>query len=565
MSPSRGPKITKTKTFAGCWTCRRRKIKCDNSRPCCRRCGDSCEGYNVTLYWMADANERACAVRRKAMLIRDPRLPVSCVSTEIDRMLEELETKATTTDTDAEAVVGPFTAFGMENMAKQPLETSVSLRTRPGEWREDTSSPYLYRLSLYVNNIAAELMHNYVHVVSQVLQPIHHPHNPYRSIYAQQAISAGKIIVGAGGTSSQSATALSHALLAVSAFHLYRCHPQSPHYGDIARLHRLQAMLNLRNALAQGEGETNYYTTMSAMLSMVSIDLMEGGMTEFWIHLQGCDQLSILQPYMLDPSLRRDKLRSIGCFMSVLSQSTNPYMTPMPWMRQIQDVESLLGTTGFHSPDHLILEYTYGTTACLATYLELTISLSQSLTYYNLHKQPVPETLHRAQDLLQNKIRTWSISQEPVVSLLADDDEDTRALISCHVVAFHAATAIYFYTMLDYPVETTTLKTYRMTCVSNLLAAEALKASDSARTRWGPMAPIAWPGFIAGCEADLDERELWETWWTESRKYCLGSIETLWKIVREVWKRRDAGLIEGDIPGWMWVLRRQRRRAMSGG
>ncbi|KAH7034527.1 fungal-specific transcription factor domain-containing protein [Microdochium trichocladiopsis] len=43
------------KSFAGCWTCRARKVKCDESRPRCVQCrlkDLDCEGYAVRLRWM---------------------------------------------------------------------------------------------------------------------------------------------------------------------------------------------------------------------------------------------------------------------------------------------------------------------------------------------------------------------------------------------------------------------------------------------------------------------------------------------------------------------------------
>ncbi|KAJ3549497.1 hypothetical protein NM208_g475 [Fusarium decemcellulare] len=46
-----------TKTFSGCWTCRARKVKCDEARPRCRQCrrkGTECEGYGVRLQWVND-------------------------------------------------------------------------------------------------------------------------------------------------------------------------------------------------------------------------------------------------------------------------------------------------------------------------------------------------------------------------------------------------------------------------------------------------------------------------------------------------------------------------------
>ncbi|KAK7409364.1 arginine metabolism regulation protein II, partial [Neonectria punicea] len=46
----------RTKTFTGCWTCRKRKVKCDEARPNCRQCRDkslACEGYGSRLQWLA--------------------------------------------------------------------------------------------------------------------------------------------------------------------------------------------------------------------------------------------------------------------------------------------------------------------------------------------------------------------------------------------------------------------------------------------------------------------------------------------------------------------------------
>ncbi|KAL2842692.1 fungal-specific transcription factor domain-containing protein [Aspergillus pseudoustus] len=44
------------KTFTGCWTCRARKVKCDEERPGCRQCSQrriECAGYGVRLQWLA--------------------------------------------------------------------------------------------------------------------------------------------------------------------------------------------------------------------------------------------------------------------------------------------------------------------------------------------------------------------------------------------------------------------------------------------------------------------------------------------------------------------------------
>ncbi|KAI8712673.1 Zn(2)-C6 fungal-type domain-containing protein [Fusarium sp. LHS14.1] len=51
------------KTFTGCWTCRSRKVKCDEARPRCRHClkkDIECEGYDIRLHWLPP--ETGCEV-----------------------------------------------------------------------------------------------------------------------------------------------------------------------------------------------------------------------------------------------------------------------------------------------------------------------------------------------------------------------------------------------------------------------------------------------------------------------------------------------------------------------
>ncbi|KAL6353765.1 hypothetical protein LRP88_12757 [Fusarium phalaenopsidis] len=47
------------KTFTGCWTCRSRRLKCDETKPECIQCqlkGISCGGYHARLQWMRPAS-----------------------------------------------------------------------------------------------------------------------------------------------------------------------------------------------------------------------------------------------------------------------------------------------------------------------------------------------------------------------------------------------------------------------------------------------------------------------------------------------------------------------------
>ncbi|RDW63186.1 Zn(II)2Cys6 transcription factor [Aspergillus mulundensis] len=536
-------RVPKTKTFAGCWTCRRRKVKCDNRRPQCKRCGTSCEGYDVELYWMHGEDERPCAVKRKAMVIHDSQLPVEADLSEVDRMLVEIDEMVAGLGGGAgPCIIGPFSAFavdGPQPTADKPVALSI-----------DTM---MSGLSFFTDLNAAKLLDNYIHVVADLLQPARHTHNPYRSLYVPKAMEAAAgIFVGIGGSPSRLRTALFHALLAVSAFHMHRRRPSTMHYKNEGRLHRLRAIESLKRSFADAEVVSDCPTALSAMLSMVSIDLMEGSMTDFWIHLDGCKKLRFLLPKQ-----GNNQLRTICSFMSTLSRSTDPWLPPKPWKQQENSP---------FLPDDSNLECTYGITATLASYMDLVIRLSQHLRYYHTNDLPLPPPLEHAISTLHSALISWSIAKEPLMSV-AEGDAETFSLVQCHILAFHAGIVIYFYTVTGWtrtPDSRSILCHYNNICVTNLLSAEALKTTYGSQAGWNAMAPIVWPGFIAACEAVPEERPLWRIWWVGVQRYRIGSIEVLWEVVQEVWDI-DENSSDANEPRWMSVLRRNGRRVMSGG
>ncbi|KAF9251499.1 transcriptional regulator family: Fungal Specific TF [Penicillium roqueforti] len=49
------------RSFKGCWTCKKKRIQCDEARPACQKCssrGLACEGYEIRLRWGAGIASR---------------------------------------------------------------------------------------------------------------------------------------------------------------------------------------------------------------------------------------------------------------------------------------------------------------------------------------------------------------------------------------------------------------------------------------------------------------------------------------------------------------------------
>ncbi|KAK6832897.1 hypothetical protein PG987_007591 [Apiospora arundinis] len=92
-------KQPRTKQFTGCWTCRRRRVKCDEAKPSCERCNRlnvPCDGYGLRLTWV-HGNEEASVgpeerlSRRYLPLGPDVTKSIGLSSSEIDETLDKID------------------------------------------------------------------------------------------------------------------------------------------------------------------------------------------------------------------------------------------------------------------------------------------------------------------------------------------------------------------------------------------------------------------------------------------------------------------------------------------
>lgn len=153
MAPKKRSKVYQ-RTFIGCWTCRRRKIKCDATRPNCLRCAKSklqCEGYDVKLNW-----SNPLVVKNGEMIFNDDNEEDESATTfqrsnialckwnlykfyeDIDDDLERLEDPKNKKDCGK---VGPFVVFRYK-LTHESLSPVLSVRNRLSpKGREASRSP----------------------------------------------------------------------------------------------------------------------------------------------------------------------------------------------------------------------------------------------------------------------------------------------------------------------------------------------------------------------------------------------------------------------------------------
>ncbi|KAH9828077.1 Component of the argr regulatory complex [Teratosphaeria destructans] len=280
MRQKRTVKTPRSKTFTGCWTCRRRKKKCDERRPDCLRCeqrGQECEGYGARLQWLPplhdyhltsaqddqDGTGVGSTWQRRGILSAPP-LPVLGAD-ELDHILADIDASNVTTQLvlfgvfpcpggvpDVEHLpaenhaasrhkassLGPD-QHGNVQFASTEQDVDVELLREPCESDDilrDHDSPPVETLVvtpaypqpnqyiLHSQNHALcresrYLLEHYIHKVVRVFTTIDNPKSPWKIYHVPTVLqTVGELEVS--GTASFVKVALLYAVLSVSAFHM---------------------------------------------------------------------------------------------------------------------------------------------------------------------------------------------------------------------------------------------------------------------------------------------------------------------------------------------------------
>lgn len=139
-------------------------------------------------------------------------------------------------------------------------------------------SPHLeLPVPLFHDSDTSMLMYHYMNHVAELLQPVLHPQNPWRTTYFRFALEGCNDAV-TGHTSlslstTKVSTAIFHGVLSSAAFHLRNATVDSNKYHKLGLQHRAKALQALNAALALPQDSQLYTVYLTAMLSLVTIDV----------------------------------------------------------------------------------------------------------------------------------------------------------------------------------------------------------------------------------------------------------------------------------------------------
>lgn len=251
---------SRDRTFTGCWTCRSRKVKCDETKPTCLSClrmGLKCTGYASKLIWVEDDNLPYRSTGRRYMKCESvwENLPV-LNSDVVDYLISKCDTEADNSSSCSSIMStasiqsnhNPFRYFRLEKLRPgHDIPASLSL---PGSI--DSISDDLYEKRLF---------HHYINHVAIIMMPFEHVRNPWKSSYPAVAMI----------DSTNNRNALYNALLAHSASNLAQLGVQKDKMECLATKYYTRAVGQLRACIANDNSHYAFIVAVIMTIMMVEV------------------------------------------------------------------------------------------------------------------------------------------------------------------------------------------------------------------------------------------------------------------------------------------------------
>ncbi|KAL4806610.1 fungal-specific transcription factor domain-containing protein [Aspergillus unguis] len=433
----------------GCWTCRSRRIKCDETRPVCRRCERlkiAC-GYGIRLIWHEESMARGVCHGRSRKTFCSPR----------PRVRAQSDTKPgpaswmflNTSTTDIELYLDPSIH------QKKPFQIFSSLSTAPAALLP--TDPHL--LSFFERTICSS---------STLIDNAHC--NPYRYLILPMALAS---------------TGLYHATLAIAANTLRLSNPA---YRVPALEHHSRAVASLRRLLSQDEWSARELDEMVGLVLMLCwFDISDNSCPTWVSHLTGYQNL-------LELRARQQKNRS--AHSEQLSGFLNRYFAfHLVLARTAFRVDEAVRPLDLIQPpndnDDDIQEDMIDTYMGLSPSLLSLINQVAGLAWDSTSGENTASYM-----LLEEQLET--LQQVPPREGISETE--CMAIAEANrlgaVLLLHEVAAMSGQTLLN--------PEGRSRCVGEILGLILSKRSNMMRTAVLPL----WPLFLAGCCASTDEERV---------------------------------------------------------
>ncbi|KAL4882968.1 fungal-specific transcription factor domain-containing protein [Aspergillus karnatakaensis] len=485
----------------GCWTCRGRRIKCDEARPICRRCARlnvPC-GYGVRLIWHDESIARGVCHGREA------------VWSKRDKHGDHLRGSPQHKHNRSKIPHGEHTARDWVFLNTSTTDLELYLNLQPLS-EADTQRPFSFSPSLTTlpcvesrTQYDPALLSYFDHTICSSSTLVDDAHcNPYRYLILPMALTS---------------PGLYHATLAIAANTLRLSNPS---YRLSALEHHHQALGYLRLLLAKDVWDDVELDEMTGLVLMLCWFEISNQSSASWVtHLNGYQDLLRARQERSTQSAHSEQLTSFFnryfAFHYVLARTA---------FQIDQTVFQLPDTLAPHDED--IIDPYMGFSHSLLLLINEIAEIAGS------------DSDSKRAKYLSEKLD--SIRQTPPV----ESDSNTNSECVAIAEANRLGAVLLLHEVCSSPTvlkrhASTSLPTLdaesRNTCVQQILNLITEKRSIMMRTAVLPL----WPLFLAGCCARDDEErvlvmQLFEE--LEGRRR-FGNIAPAMEVVQMVWRQRD--------------------------
>ncbi len=611
MKPGKQPgqKATKTrqpikhsKTFSGCWTCRSRHVKCDETRPDCVRCskgGFQCGGYGIKLVWVdGDTQGREQNIRRAigAPAVYDDESPFKRL--DVDEALGDIERVSTESKSLS---AGPFSVFslaGALDFEHQPKDSGSRSAPSP-----DASLDVVWAAEEGGHEVIETVISPSISTASRVT--CHDDNN--NSCWSATTVSASRSRAWSSSSSSLGPQTWSCPLLSTRHLDLLPRPAEQRalihHWTNFVCWHLVpvdrpdnlfrsvftpMALAGLTSSSSQSTGEVALFHALCATSAYSRGQLLNDETNSFTLAMKHYN-LAIMHLRHSLASLKEHPsghgvdvqrgaiLATITMFsaMDMITGRSSEWRTHLQggasWLSTIdeatwnQDKSSSMVYQGYLAiaalcnvdlpltidiesenclgdTKNYVLDRFFGLTRPILKHIMLMNSLIKRIST-TTSAMPSSEVL----DELEHQL--YDQSPESLDLSAQDLPPLAQQLTLHHAYVFYYASLIYFHrTIRRHAPTSIQVQTIVSSAVQCLEDIEALGGDSIGCT-------LVWPPFIVACECvgeEMQERIL--RWYMCKRRHGFMNLEMSKDIAKEVWRRRDMLGASVDIQ-WQDVLK----------
>ncbi|KAL6812219.1 fungal-specific transcription factor domain-containing protein [Trichoderma camerunense] len=530
MSP---PRKRVRRTFSACWTCRRRRVRCDGVVPGCTPCRKhsvACEGYSVELVWVDPSTGKYPPLSRRSLDSAHtwdgwPILDDEQLERLIDGDIDGSGTQI------GQLEANPFTVFETSNNhtspKNSPYEDLEELINLGNEIRDVTDSiaalPKKSQIPRSISPIPntfrsnsddAAVFYHYMTWVAPLMVPVDDADNPWKSVYPSTALQ----------DTSPASCALYHAILAQAAFNLANLYGDTnddgpkktaqglEHYG--ASLHKLYQCLG-------SSTEEEYDACMATLYTLVITGAYARQRLPWRDHFGGAGGMvtKFLGQQPWAQSSRSWVISQSLALSFEIAQTSNTHRR-----ERSSITDTLLG--GVSSKCEF--GFTIGSSGQVLQVISNIRLLAERMATGDIPENPGELIQKYIAELTSPSESTEHFDIEEIWENTPRKDR-AEYLQRLHLRLFRNAAIIYlFRTVLNVPPQG--VVKYVSTVLQDTLSFIQLHGG----------AVSMWPVFIAAVEAyEVKDQQIVEQWFDISGQLGIQNRRTAREVIRAVWEKRS--------------------------